>query len=292
MTAAPLDPLVILDALGARDITSVTPVLTGWDAAIWRIERSGQPLALRVLSPQQHRQAEHEVAAMCAVRALMPVPEVHISTAWEGRPVIVMDWLPGDSLADAVLARPRLAPHLGVSFGQAQARLHSGRLQADLTSSRRDWIVLAGEDERSLQEHLRRLVLRDDTVLHLDYHPANVLVDGGRVTGVLDWANAAIGDPRADLARTYSILRASSLEPVADSSYARAQRAFRRGWWRGYVDLAGSPGDLAPFIAWAGAYLLRDLTPKLGQPGVWLEPRHLDSIREWTAAWKRRAGIG
>ena len=48
---------------------------------------------------------------------------------------------------------------------------------------------------------------------------------------------------------------------------------------------------MAPFMAWAGAYMLRDLTPKLGQPGVWLEERHLARVRGWTAGWKRRAGV-
>jgi len=43
------------------------------------------------------------------------------------------------------------------------------------------------------------------------------------------------------------------------------------------------------WIAWAGAVMLRDLAPKVGRPGVWLQSRHLDAVRRWTEAWKRRA---
>ena len=39
-------------------------------------------------------------------------------------------------------------------------------------------------------------------LVHLDLHPGNVMVEGGRVSGVIDWANAALGDPAADVAVT------------------------------------------------------------------------------------------
>ena len=48
--------------------------------------------------------------------------------------------------------------------------------------------------------------------LHLDYHPQNVLVKGLRVTGVIDWANAAIGDRHFDAATTAVILSTSAME--------------------------------------------------------------------------------
>ena len=48
--------------------------------------------------------------------------------------------------------------------------------------------------------------------LHLDYHPQNVLVKGLRVTGVIDWANAAIGDRHFDAATTGVIMSTSAME--------------------------------------------------------------------------------
>ncbi len=50
-------------------------------------------------------------------------------------------------------------------------------------------------------------------------------------------------------------------------------------------------GGMAPFYAWAGGAMARDLAPKLGRPGVWLEPRHIEAIAGWAAGWRRRAGL-
>jgi aminoglycoside phosphotransferase (APT) family kinase protein len=57
-------------------------------------------------------------------------------------------------------------------------------------------------------------------LLHLDLHPFNVLVDDtGAVTGVIDWANAAVGAPVLDRARSWSIL---TLDPGALSLQSNA----------------------------------------------------------------------
>ena len=48
-------------------------------------------------------------------------------------------------------------------------------------------------------EHERRHPPRT-ALLHSDLKPEHVLVDGGRVTGVLDWGDISLGDPDFDLA--------------------------------------------------------------------------------------------
>ena len=49
--------------------------------------------------------------------------------------------------------------------------------------------------------------------------------------------------------------------------------------------------DMALFYTWAGAVMLRDLSPRIGKPGFWLQDRHLDPVRAWRDTWKRRAGL-
>jgi aminoglycoside phosphotransferase (APT) family kinase protein len=65
-------------------------------------------------------------------------------------------------------------------------------------------------------ERLRRRAVEfkdaPPSFLHLDYHPQNVMVEGLRVTGVIDWANAAIGDRHFDAATTAVILSTSAME--------------------------------------------------------------------------------
>jgi aminoglycoside phosphotransferase (APT) family kinase protein len=51
-----------------------------------------------------------------------------------------------------------------------------------------------------------------DSVLHMDYHPLNVMVKGGRITGIIDWVNAECGDRHLDAATTATILSCHAME--------------------------------------------------------------------------------
>ena len=50
------------------------------------------------------------------------------------------------------------------------------------------------------------------SLVHMDYHPLNVMVDGVRVTGVIDWVNTDVGDRHLDAAMTAVILSSSALD--------------------------------------------------------------------------------
>jgi hypothetical protein len=164
-------------------------------------------------------------------------------------------------------------------------------LPTDLPDHPVPWQAWAGPDP-ALRTCLAALPARPPALLHLDFHPLNVLVGDGRVTAVLDWANARAGDPRADLARTLSILRLAPLpRGITGALEWTARRAFEAGWRRGYRRVAGSPGGLAPFCWWAGLVMERDLAPRLGRADLpWLTPAFLDRVRRWTADWRVRAG--
>jgi thiamine kinase-like enzyme len=84
-----------------------------------------------------------------------------------------------------------------------------------------------------------------DRLLHLDFHPENViLAPGGPV--VIDWDNAAVGDPRADLAMTWIIMATSELDaprPLAPVVDAIRRRFVAR--WLDTIDHAGAATALA-----------------------------------------------
>jgi aminoglycoside phosphotransferase (APT) family kinase protein len=288
-----LDPDAILEALGVHDAVAIAPVSGGWDTAIWRVEHDGATYALRVFRPEQVEVSRHEVAAMrAAAEGGISVPIVHAQGVWQGRPSLLLSWCEGRPLARELRARPWLTWRLGLRFGQTQALIHAVAAPEALRLRRVSWIDWMGPDEPDLKERLIALSPSKAALLHLDYHPLNVMVDGTRLTGVLDWANARAGDPRADLARTVTILR---LAPLSPGPLRQAERAVRRllelSWRRGYEQATGPFGDLSLFYAWAGAAMVRDLAPKLGQPGVTLELRDFERMRRWTGSWKRRAGV-
>jgi Ser/Thr protein kinase RdoA (MazF antagonist) len=82
------------------------------------------------------------------------------------------------------------------------------------------WLRRAGGGADIDLSYLKAAGLSTETFVHMDFHPLNVLTDGRSITGLVDWTNAAAGDPRADLAWTMTLLRvradaASPAEPAA-----------------------------------------------------------------------------
>lgn len=293
MAASTLDPRAILAALGVGDgVGAVAPVAGGMDTAIWRVERGERTYALRVFRPEQAAVAWREAVIMAAGLPGVPIPAVRAAGSWRDRPALLIDWCAGRPLLDAVRAAPRDALALARLFGEIQARLHAAAPPAALLAEGRSWIDWAGGGGPELTARLRAIDGGPARVLHLDYHPLNLLVEGRRATGLIDWANVQVGDRRADLARTVTILR---LAPFGRGASAVAMRLAARllevGWRRGYRAVAGPLGGMAPFYAWAGTVLVHDLAAKIGRPGITLQSAELDPARRWTAHWRRRAGV-
>jgi len=289
----PPDPHAILRALGwSEGVGAITSVVGGADAALWRIERGGRVYALRLFRAGEAAVARREEAAMRLTVPGVPIPTVRVAGVWEDRPALLIDWCAGRTLLDALRSEPRRAWALARAFGATQARLHAVVPPAGLLDDERSWIDWAGGGAGALGERLRAVASDEPSVLHLDYHPLNVLMDGGRVTGVIDWANVHVGDRRADVARTLTLLL---LAPLPPDGSARLIRAFSRvlvaGWRRGYRAVAGPLTGMAPFYAWAGAALINDFAPRVDRPGGWLRAAHLAPARRWTAHWRARIGL-
>ncbi|SRR5579875_970069 len=61
-------------------------------------------------------------------------------------------------------------------------------------------------------ERAPRFVSSRRSLLHLDYHPLNTIVSGTRLTGIIDWVFADIGDPHLDAAMTAMIMASYAFE--------------------------------------------------------------------------------
>ncbi len=285
-----LDPRAILASLDITDTGQIEPVSGGFDTAIWRVEWRDAFYALRVFRPEQAAISEKEIRVMrLAADNHVPVPKVVRNGTWESRPALLLSWMSGKPFGSYLQSHPQQIRQLGSAFGRMQAAIH--RIPAPPEMDATSWIEWAG-DEPELKARLLDLPSRKTMLLHLDYHPLNVMADGGQISAVLDWANARAGDPRADFARTYSILRIERYTPAGDSlQLAVARRLLAYFGRSGYQQAGGQLDDMALFYAWAGASMIRDLSPRIGKPGFWLQDHHLDSVRQWRDHWKRKAGI-
>jgi aminoglycoside phosphotransferase (APT) family kinase protein len=283
-----LDPHAILAALGIMGTAKATPISGGSDTAIWQIVHDGQRYALRVFRAEQAATCQRELAVMRAAHdGGLPVPAIHAAGSWRDRPALLLSWCAGQPLLHALLRQPRLLWKLGKQFGRMQAAIHAIAPPPSPQLPPGDWIAWAGENETALQTRLRAIAGESAQLLHLDYHPLNVMTDGRHMTAVLDWANARIGDPRADLALSYTIL-------ALDPAWPRGlhvllfRQVLAQAWRRGYEQAAGRLSDMGLFYAWAGAVMLRDLGARAARGNSSLR---LDRVRRWTAARKRATGV-
>lgn len=190
----------------------------------------------RVLRVASRARMATELAASAAAAAVLPVPVVVDRAEVADTTAVLLDLLPGQPAAMAALEDPARARAVGQACGAVHARLAAVPAPARLPVPP----LTAGADATV-------------GLLHLDLHPLNILVDGAEVSGVLDWANAARGDPVRDQARSWAIL---NLDP-----FARTRRD-QPGWhqlmegWAESAALGAVPGWAR---MWACQFMLADL---------------------------------
>lgn len=161
-------------------------------------------------------------------RTTLPVPAVLAhGTGGPHEQWAVYEYLAGDSLRTVDESRQQLLRSAGRVLGQLHAQLPATRLGR---LARRDGQLVATADEGVLASPpgrlLRPTAARQPVLHHGDYHPGNVLVSDGQITGVLDWGNAYITD--AEYAAAVGELRFVDLVPRGPRQELR--RAFRMGY--------------------------------------------------------------
>ena len=286
-----LDPHAILKILGVQTIHAIAPVAGGADTAIWRVEHDQITSALRVFRASQAATYLREVRAMeLAAQQGIPVPRVRAQAHWHDRPTLLLSWCAGQPLAATLQRQPWRLLRQGRAFGRMQARIHQITVPAPTDVLAADWISWHNTVDAGLAAQLRERAGHTPQLLHLDYHPLNVLMGDRDVTAVLDWANARAGDPRADVARTYAILAVmphqAAREPLP---YRVARRLLAHTWMSGYRAVAGELKDMPLFFAWAGAVMVADLAQRITEPNSWWLNKHMQLVERWTYQSRKRS---
>ncbi|WP_234988276.1 phosphotransferase [Demequina sp. NBRC 110056] len=107
--------------------------------------------------------------------------------------------------------------------------------------------TFAARDADALRGLFEAGAATEDTPLtwtHLDLHGGNVLTINGRLAGILDWGDAAAGDPATDLGQAWTLVGADHADALLEA-YGTAEGTLRVG--------AGSPGRMR-VLARAAAY--------------------------------------
>jgi aminoglycoside phosphotransferase (APT) family kinase protein len=125
-------------------------------------------------------------------------------------------------------------------------RLHGPTMLTAVTTK-----ILGADDAAAVLADLHHRLHRvPGSIVHLDLHPANVMMtDRGPV--VIDWRNARTGRPGLDIALTAVILAQVSLDPDVPADVAAAARELLPPFLRAAGD--GPPPDLDAAVAYRRA---------------------------------------
>jgi aminoglycoside phosphotransferase (APT) family kinase protein len=239
------------------------PGPAGWDNVIYRL---GEDLAVRLPRRALGAAREHHWLPRLAPHLPLPVL-VPLGKGVPGEgypwPWSVCRWLPGEIAAAEPVADPE---HAAAALAGFVAALRAVAPAGGPDSEFRGVPLAARDADVRTAVAALRGVLDPAPVLaawqaavaappwrgpgvwmHGDLHPANLLVDRGRLSAVLDFGLVAVGDPACDVMVVWTFLPASARErfraalAAGEAAWARA-----RGWALdfGLMCAARASGDL------------------------------------------------
>jgi aminoglycoside phosphotransferase (APT) family kinase protein len=261
-----INPKEVLTTLGYVKTSKLQRVRGGWATLLWQFKTpDGLEHVLRIY----HQPAGYEeeiawrerTALEACAKAGLPVPRIERVGKVEGFPALVLSWCPGSTLMSLIEREPWFVWRWGRLLGETQARVHAVRPPPQfLTKAPDDWIHRVTNRYTDLADYLLSLKPSTDSLIHMDFHPLNIIIKDANITGIIDWTGAAAGDPRADLARTEVTILTTPIPPSPIKPLLNfARKIFLRGWRYGYAKIAGFVPDYCPFRAWAAATFLWEL---------------------------------
>jgi aminoglycoside phosphotransferase (APT) family kinase protein len=174
----------------------------------------GNDSAAKILKrnvPQQWAETEADLTE--SVRRLgVRAPEVRDVTRIDGRAAIVFERIAGPSMWQRMLDAPRDVPALAREMARVQSAIHAAGVPdrvpglVDRLAAKLDEVTELDSEQRAKARDLLWSLPRGAALLHGDMHPGNVLL-GADGPVVIDWFDAAVGHPIADVVRSLLLLR-------------------------------------------------------------------------------------
>ena len=215
----------------------------GWDNRLWRL---GDELAVRMpCTERAPRLLRNEQRWLPVLAPRLPIPvRAGEPSARFPRPWVIAEWVPGEPADRVPISRGHEAADGLAEFLKA---LHlDAPAEAPVSSNRGVPLrKLAPKFDTDLHADVKDVW--DEAVaapvregapvwLHGDLHPANVVVSGGTLSGVIDFGELCAGDPATDLAAAWLLLPEGAAERFF-AAYGMADEAMirrARGWAAGH----------------------------------------------------------
>jgi aminoglycoside phosphotransferase (APT) family kinase protein len=270
-------------------------ILHGWETYTFRFQvaapaglpvQYARPLILRIYAsgagtPCAYRewQIENYLAplgypvATCVL--LERCPDVF------GGPFLISEQAPGQPFPDYLFRHPWRIVDLPRQMGRLHAALHRLPVDPDLLKATSFLDRQLSVMERLIRDHDlhglenglawlmdHRPEENEQVILHLDFHPLNLLYDGARGFTVLDWSQVDVGERYADCAVAKMFMDCMQIERPglwARLNFWGGRLLLRAGYRAGYEkSYPLNPDRLAYYSGWAS---LR----RLCMYGAWLK---------------------
>ncbi|HZT67080.1 MAG TPA: phosphotransferase [Acidimicrobiales bacterium] len=199
--------------------------------------------------PSATARADREAAVLrVAASAGLPAPAVVDRVDVAGRPGLVLQHIAGVDLAAQVRRRPWRVRAAARVLARSHARIHQVIPPAWLPSLA-ELIVAKISRSPLVDEELRRRTIEALAALdeggeasgrlcHGNLHLANIVM-GRQGPVLLDWADAARGDPDSEVALTlvrYRVARSGGRKPLPAPVDAAGRHVLRRAYLRAYEE--------------------------------------------------------
>jgi aminoglycoside phosphotransferase (APT) family kinase protein len=214
-----------------------------WETYIYRLQFLSQkeaptdfhkPLVLRIYDPLEGLARLRRDFTLQRRLAELHYPAARPVLAEEdprflGGPFLLMEWIEGDMLLHRLMHDYTSLLWAPQQMAEVHARLHQLPLDG-LPRPNKPFLERQLETLQASVEnyHLTGLAAglhwlrahrpseaQTPSLIHLDFHPKNLLVHNGRVTAVLDWSESDIGDRHADAAVALLMIDTAPVEEAS-----------------------------------------------------------------------------
>jgi len=206
-------------------ITELTHVIAGFANSIFSLKKDGAAFVLRIPPAMTQSLIREAELTNALFRMGLPVPRVlEYDATYEnpfGHPFMIMERLEGVSFSDEVVD---ILCESGVKrlFREVAEVLHrvhrvdatdlkvtkfptlQSFLDAGLQKIKRFAALSQMKNFEVFERWFKQNSPSEETYnkafIHNDFHPFNLLVNGGRLSGILDWNDAIVGEAQVDVA--------------------------------------------------------------------------------------------
>ncbi|GIV64072.1 MAG: aminoglycoside phosphotransferase family protein [Chloroflexota bacterium] len=228
---------------------------------------------------------EYEAQISRAVHASgLPVPAVGERVQVNGRFGLLYQRAVGVPMwPEGLIRSPWKVWKYARQTAQLHAAIHNSRILVELPRQRQRLLNKIHQAE-SLPPQLRAKVLarlnnlpEGDCLCHGDFHPANILV-GEEQAIVIDWVDATLGNPLADVART-TILALGAAACQMRGVFQKAWvRLFHATYLRHYFNLR--PGGKQEYARWLPIVAAARLSENIPELEEWLIRQSIQGMKD------------